>query len=105
MNAYLPTEPHTVNFDDSELIEVLCEISSLIQKSGCINVILNGDLKWDPSRNTGFSNTVRHFVENLGLVSLWKKFRVDYTLYTHFVSTSDLDHFLVSERLELSSIT
>ena len=100
MNAYLPTEPHTVNFDDSELMEVLCEITNIIEKSGCTDVILNGDLNWDPSRNTGFSNTVRHFVENLGLVSLWEKFGVDYThMHTDFVSTSVLDHFLVSERL------
>ena len=60
MNAYLPTEPHTVNFDDSELMEVLCEITNIIEKSGYTDVILNGDLNWVPSRNTGFSNTVRH---------------------------------------------
>ena len=100
INAYLPTDPQTVNFDDSELIEVLCEITSIIEKSGCTDVILNGDLNWDPSRNTGFSNTVRQFVENLGLASLWEKFGVDYThMHTDFVSTSVLDHFLVSERL------
>ena len=100
INAYLPTDPQTVNFDDAELVEVLCEIESIIEKSGCTDVILNGDLNWDPSRNTGFSTTVRNFVENLGLTSLWSIFGVDYThMHTDFVSTSVLDHFLVSRRL------
>ena len=97
INAYLPTDPQTVNFVDAELVEVLCEIESIIEKSGCTDVILNGDLNWDPSRNTGFSSTV---VENLGLTSLWSIFGIEYThMHTDFVSTSVLDHFHVSRRL------
>ena len=46
MNAYLPTDPHTVNFDDSELMEVLCEITNIIEKSGYTDVIFYGDLSW-----------------------------------------------------------
>ena len=54
INAYLPTDSQNVNFDDAELVEVLCEITSIIEQSGCTDIILNGDLNWNPSRSTGF---------------------------------------------------
>ena len=78
-------------------VELLNEVKSIIEKSGCTDVIWNGDMNWDPARNTGFSNTVRNFVDRLGLVPLWNKFQVDYThIHTDFLSTSVLDNFLVS---------
>ena len=75
-------------------------MTNIVKSSGLTDVILNGDLNWDPSRSTGFSTSVKSFVANLGLVPLWTKFPVEYThIHTDLQSTSVLDHFLVSERL------
>ena len=39
-------------------------------------------------------------LERLGLVSVWKKFPIDYThIHTDLKSTSVLDNFFLSERL------
>ena len=75
-------------------------MTNIVKSSGLTDVILNGDLNWDPSRSTGFSTSVKSFVANLGLVPFWTKFPVEYThIHTDLQSTSILDHFLVSERL------
>ena len=100
INSYFPTDPHTVEFDDHEVVEVLNEVKRIIDKADCRNVILNGDLNWDLSRKTGLSSLINNFVETIGLVPLWKHFEVDYThVHTDYLSTSVLDHFLVSENL------
>ena len=100
INTYLPTDPHTVQFDDIELNEALNEVSRIIDKSRCNDIIWNGDLNWDPNRKTGFSATMKNFVNRLSLVPLWDHFNVDYThLHTDLISTSVLDHFIVSESL------
>ena len=100
INTYFPTDPQTAVFDDAELNEVLSELTKILENTKCTDVLWNGDLNWDPSRNTGFSASVNSFVENLGLVPLWKHYSVDYThMHTDFISTSVLDHFLVTESL------
>ena len=100
INTYFPTDPHTVQFDDLELNEVLNEVTKIIDKSECTDIIWNGDLNWDPSRTTGFSTSMHNFVNRMSLVPLWRHYDVDYThLHTDYTSTSVLDHFLVSESL------
>ena len=65
-----------------------------------IDVLWNGDLNYDESRNTGFVATISRFLDRLGLVFVWDRFAVDYThIHTDFISTSTLDHFVVNERL------
>ena len=54
INTYFPTDPLTINFDHDELMAVLQEVEKVINDSSCKNVILNGDLNWDPKRNSGF---------------------------------------------------
>ena len=99
INTYLPTDPLTIDFDESELLGVLSEVESILDKTLSNDVIWNGDLNWDMSRRSGFSLIMKDFVEKLGLVSLWCSNPIDYThVHTDGVSTSVLDHFLCNER-------
>ena len=98
INVYFPTDSQTEDFDDSELMEVFKAVTRVFEKTDCTDIVLNGDLNWDPSRNTGFSVSVKNFLESLNLVSVWKFYDVDYThIHTDLRSTSVLDHFLVTE--------
>ena len=73
---------------------VLQEVEKVINDSSCKNVILNGDLNWDPRRNSGFAKKIQTFHEKIGLISLWSHFEVDYThLHIDLRSSSILDHF------------
>ena len=87
INTYLPTDPLTIDFDESELLGVLSEIDFILDKTLFGDVFWNGDLTWDMSRRSGFSLIMKDFVEKLGLVSLWCHHPIDYT-HVH------TDHFL-----------
>ena len=100
LNCYFPTDPQILNYDESDLLSVLTEIEFILDTLAFDDCIIGGDLNYDPSRFSGFSNTVRNFMERLGLFSVWEKFNVDFThVHTDGTSTSVLDHFLVNERL------
>ena len=100
INSYSPTDPHTVTFDDSELLELLNKVEHILDSEEYDHVIWNGDLNWDPRRRTGFAMTVSNFLERIGLVSAWTKFPVSHThVHTDLKSTSILDHFLMDEAL------
>ena len=100
INIYLPTDPQTREFDDSELLDVLQELTNIIRMTEFTDILVNGDLNWDPRRRTGFSDVVKEFIDSVGLVPLWQSHAVDYThIHTDMKSTSVLDHFLVNERL------
>ena len=98
--TYLPTDPLTFDFDDSELIDILSEVETIIDETSFDGIIWNGDINWHMARKSGFSKEMRNFVDRLGLVSLWEYFPVDYThIHTDNVSTATLGHFIVNERL------
>ena len=100
INTYLPTDPLTIDFDESELLRVLSEVESILDKTLFNDVVWNGDLNWDMKRRSGFSLMMKDFVQKLGLVSLWCHHPIDHThVHTDNVSTAVLDHFLVNERL------
>ena len=100
MNTYFPTDPGGANFDENELIGLLMEIEDIMDRCEFDDVLWNGDLNYDKSRNTAFVATISRFLDRLGLVSVWDRFAVDYThIHTDFISTSTLDHFVVNERL------
>ena len=81
-------------------IRTINEMTKIIEENQCTNIIWNGDLNWNPSKNSGFSLTLKHFVEKFGFIPLWEHYDVDYThMHTDFKSTSVLDHFLVTENL------
>ena len=100
MNTYLPTDPQTLLFDDGELEEVLKEVENVMDTTEFDDVVWAGDLNWDMTRNTGFSEKMKTFAEKLGVMSVWDKFPVNYThIHTDLHSTSTLDHFMVNEWL------
>ena len=100
VNVYLPTDPQTINFDETELLEVMSEVENIIDGNEFDDVVLGGDLNYDEKRNSGFVKALGSILERLGLVSVWKKFPIDYThIHTDLKSTSVLDNFFLSERL------
>ena len=58
-NAYFPTDPQDGIFDDRELVCVLQEIESIMDKGGYDHVLWGGDINYDPTRNTTFTEIVR----------------------------------------------
>ena len=100
INSYLPTDPNTVNFDERELLEVLTEIEHILDTAQYDDVLWTGDLNWQMSRQSGFSMTVRRFIDRLGLRSLWEDYEIDFThVHTDNKSFSTIDHFIMNERL------
>ena len=87
-------------YDDSELLDVLRDLTKIVETTEYTDIVLNGDLNWDPRRNTGFFKAVKSFMSVTGLVPLWEAHPVDFThIHTDMSATSILDHFLVTERL------
>ena len=100
INTYLPTDPQRMNYDDSELMEVLCEVETILSTVTYTDVLWTGDMNWDMKRVTQFSHTMHGFVERMGLVSLWSQHPVDYThIHTDNKSVSTVDYFVLSPRL------
>ena len=100
INCYFPTDPHTLQFDDQELISVLDELENILDNNNFEDCIIGGDLNYDMKRNTGFAATVKDFATRIGVKSVWEKFPVDFThLHTDMKSTSTLDHFLLNQNL------
>ena len=95
LNCYFPTDPQTLQYDDSELLGVLGEIEYILDNNEFDDCLIGGDLNFDSSRRS-----VREFLTRLGLYSVWDKFPVDFMhLHTDFKSSSVIDHFLVNQRL------
>ena len=100
LNTYFPTDPGGENFAEQELLDILGEIETIMDSNDFDDVVWNGDLNFDKSRNSGFTRTVDRFLARLGLFSAWEYFPVDYThIHTDFKSTSTLDHFILNRRL------
>ena len=100
LNTYLPCDPQTQHFDDTELLQTLSEVENIIAASGGCEVIWAGDMNWDMSRNNHFTRIVGAAVQRLGLTSVWKDREISHThVHTDYVSTSTLDHFILSPRL------
>lgn len=107
INCYFPTDPKVNNFDDSELLNTLQDITYIIDSSEPgSKYIYMGDLNADFSRNTAFVHIVENFVNEKDMTNIWNKFPCDFTycqtqtrdnaLNTYF---SLIDHFFVSANL------
>ena len=70
MNTYLPTDPQTLLFDDDELEEVLKEVENVMDSTEFDDVVWAGDLNWDKTRSTGFSEKMKAFTEKIGVMSV-----------------------------------
>ena len=100
INSYLPNDPLTVEFNEDDLQLVLTEIEQILDNTQYDDVLWCGDLNWEMSRQTGFSVTVRTFLDRLGLISLWEKHEIDYThVHTDDKSFTSLDYFVCNQRL------
>ena len=100
INTYLPCDPQLQDYDATELIQTLSEIERIVTTEGDCEVVISGDLNYDPSRNNLFTRTVAAALRRLGLVSVWEGRPIDYThTHTDGTSTSTIDHFVVSQRL------
>ena len=100
INAYFPTDPGTITFDDRELMEVLNAIEGILDTAQFDDVLLAADMNWDLSRQTGFALSVRQFLNRVNLCSIWESKSINYThIHTDDKSFSTIDHFIVNERL------
>ena len=79
LNVYLPTDPGTIQFNGDELIETLEVIKNVIEINQPMQVFIAGDLNTDFSRNTGHVHSVSDFVDELGLLTAWRRFYADFT--------------------------
>ena len=97
LNAYMPCDPGTREYNDQELTEVLSEIQTIMNTADYDDVIFSADMNWHKGRNTGFADMVERFVETSGLVSVWDHFECDFThMHVDLKSVSTIDHFLVN---------
>ena len=78
VNIYLPTDPRTENWDDTELQLYLSEMKSIIDASNTHLILVSGDLNWEMTRNTKFSKIVHDFLLSVNLESVWKNIDVDF---------------------------
>ena len=100
INCYFPTDPQTLQFNDDELEAVLKEVEDILDNNSFDDCIIGGDINFDSTRRSGFSNAVRDFFSRLGLVTVWEKFPIDFThIHTDMKSFSTLDHFFVNQEL------
>ena len=100
INAYFPTDPRTIQYDETDLLQVQTEIVDLIDNNSFDDVILGGDFNYDKTRATGFVACMTRFIEKLELTSVWDKFPIGFThIHTDLRSTAVLDNFFVSEGL------
>ena len=100
MNAYLPCDPQFQHYDDTELIQTLSEVERIVAEFSECEVVWAADMNYDTRRDNHFTRTVRPVLQRMGLVSLWEGRNVDHThVHTDGVSTSIIDHFLVSRPL------
>ena len=104
INIYMPTDPQSNNFDDTDILKTLQDIRYVFNLyDPSVNFVLMGDMNCDFKRNTRFVNIVKDFLYDENLKTVWDKFPVDFT-YCHPMpnnqrqySYSTIDHFLVNE--------
>ena len=100
INGYMPCDPQLQSFDDTELLSVLSEVESIMMANNGCEVVWAADMNWDRRRDNHFTRTVSAAMARLDLTTVWEGSNIDYThIHTDGVSTSTIDHFLVSRRL------
>ncbi len=98
--AYFPTDPGSAVYSGADLDICFSDIDDILQNVNSNGIVLGGDLNIDFSHHSGFVNNINLFMNNHDLQSMWNMFNVDYTYrHTDGVSTSTIDHFIVSNRV------
>ena len=101
INTYMPCDSQQGNQDNSELINTLSQVENIINENQNCYILWSGDMNWDSSRKTNFSNIFHCFVKKFKLKSAWEKYPTEFShIHTDGVSTSLIDHFLISFELE-----
>ena len=72
INSYFLCDPHTIEFDDRELVAVLTELERIMDTAHYDDVLMCADMNWDMSRHTGHAVTVRRWMDRLNLCSMWE---------------------------------
>ena len=72
INCYMPCDPQTQHFDDTELIETLSEVERMITSNGDCEVVVSADMNYDTRRDNHFTRTVAPVLLRLGLSSVWE---------------------------------
>ena len=92
------------NLDDGDHVRTLQDINYVIEQAGegC-SVVLMGDMNSDLSRDTSHVRTIKHFLQENNLLSLWSKFECPFTYYHErvmngqtIISKSGIDRFCVN---------
>ena len=111
INSYFPCDPRNDNDHNTELLEVLGDIRSIILTTQYNRVLMVGDLNCHFARQNRFTNTIYDCLDSLSLIPIWENIdndpdhlihSVDYTylnLANGVISTSILDHFCVSQSI------
>ena len=86
INSYFPTDPGTVAFDDSELLETLQSIKLVIDQNEFEKILWLGDINTDFIRRTGHVNCLRNCVEENQFINAWDSYQVDFTHYQDTVN-------------------
>ena len=99
-NVYFPNDPRIVNFDEAELLTVQSELRKVLDSGGYDGCLCAGDWNYDARRTSGFARSMSTFLEDVGLVSAWEKFGIDFTyMHTDHKSTSIMDNLYVNSTL------
>ena len=111
INAYFPCDPRVDSFDDTDILTLLADLRTIIEVSGCHNVMIAADMNCDFVRKTRFTDIVEEFLTDCGLITLWDcsdknlgncDISVDYTYMmesNNSVFFSTIDHFACSNSL------
>ena len=111
INTYFPCDPRVNEFDDSELLKLLADITNTINSAACHSVLIAGDLNCHFSRNSTFTRTVHGYFEDLNLTIFWenpsdKIQAVDFTHQSasnNIRSISTIDHLVSNHQVILAT--
>ena len=103
INSYFPTDPGTIAFNDSDLLETLETIRKIINNNDFHHLFWLGDINADFLRRSGHVTCVKNFLEDLKLLKAWDRFPIDFTHYQEVgdvTHTSTVDHIVWNEASE-----
>ena len=102
-NCYFPCDTRNLNYDDWELQRCLRDINNISNSYPNHSIIVAGDLNCFFQRNTPFVNTIRDWVMESNLKSVWWDNPIDFT-FSNVLNDrqyfSVIDHFLYNDIAE-----
>ena len=97
-NCYFPCDSRNVNYDDWELQKCLRDINNVSNAHPNHSILIAGDLNCYFQRNTPFVNSIRDWVMESILKSIWWDNPIDFT-FSNIVNNrqyfSVIDRFFV----------